>query len=120
MPDTDAREAPPLSRWDHAWRIALVLLVSGVSVWQLWPAQLSESVWLFAADVVLGLVAFVLMFFRRRWPLQVTLATTVLGLGSAAAAGPSLLAYVSLTTHRKWRQIVPLALLGVLVGQVFY
>lgn len=112
--------SPPLSRWSQLWRIGLVLLISAVSVFELWPLQLKESVWLLVMDASFGVVAFVLMFFRRRWPLGVALLTTLLSLGSAAAAGPSVLAYMSLATRRRWREIVPVGLLVVVVGQLFY
>ena len=48
----------------------------------------SEELW--ALDVGLGLVAYVLAFgFRRRWPVPVALVVSLLAGGSAIASGPN-------------------------------
>ena len=60
-------------------------------------------------DVCLGLVGLVLMRWRRRWPWPIALATGVLTAFSTTATGPAQVAYVSLCTHRRWRQFVPVA-----------
>ena len=60
-------------------------------------------------DVGLGVIALVLMGWRRRWPWQIALATALLSAFSGTANGPAYVAYVSLCTHRRWRQIIPVA-----------
>ena len=57
-----------------------------------------------------ALLAYVLVMFRRRWPLPVALVTTALGVVSGVSAGPATLAAVSLATRRR---ILPVALVGV-------
>ncbi len=61
------------------------------------------------ADVALGLVGLLLMSWRRRWPWQIALVTALLTGFSSVATGPAQVAYVSLCTHRRWRQFVPVA-----------
>ncbi|MEU6713624.1 histidine kinase [Nonomuraea sp. NPDC046802] len=56
-------------------------------------------------------VGMVLLRWRRRWPWQIAVATALLTLYSDMAAGPAYAAYASLSTHRRWGQIVPVALL---------
>lgn len=120
MPEPHPAHSPPITAWGHVWRILVVLVVSGVICFELWPSQWPDGVWLLALDAALGIVAFVLMFFRRRWPVAIAIITTLLTLGSASAGGPSLLAFMSLATRRQMRELVPVGVLGVLVGQAFY
>jgi CRP-like cAMP-binding protein len=47
-------------------------------------------------DISLGLASFVLVFFRRRWPLPVAVAINLMSMGSGLASGPSVLGTVSL------------------------
>ncbi|MFG1947428.1 sensor histidine kinase [Nonomuraea sp. NPDC048826] len=104
---------PPLDRWGSALRYLLALapmLFYGV-VWA-WvvghdPARLPHAL----LDVALGLLGLVLMRWRRRWPWQIAAATALLTALSTTATGPAQVAYVSLCTHRGWRQIVPVAVL---------
>ena len=67
----------------------------------------------------LGLVALVLVYFRRRWPLTVALATAALSAVSALAAGPAVLAAVSLATRRVYWQVLIVGVASVVAGQTF-
>ncbi|WP_244929600.1 histidine kinase [Nocardioides sp. W7] len=107
---------PSLSAWGHIWRNLVMLFVSGM-VWATVVDQQSELV--FVLDLALGLVSFVLVSFRRRWPLAIAIATNVLGIVSATAAGPASLSLVSLATGRRWKQVIPLAVLGFVSAQAF-
>jgi signal transduction histidine kinase len=109
--------SPPLTRWDHVWRTALALVISGLAWGEIayheWP---NGWFWL---DLAGGVVALGLMFYRRRWPLPVAIVLTLFGLFSMSAAGPAVLAVVSLCTRRNLRQIVPVALLNIVIAQVY-
>ncbi|MFG1956523.1 sensor histidine kinase [Nonomuraea sp. NPDC049028] len=63
-------------------------------------------------DVGLGVIALVLMGWRRRWPWQIALVTALLNAFSSTASGPAYVTYVSLCMHRRWRQIVPVAVVS--------
>ncbi|MEU4835724.1 histidine kinase [Streptosporangium sp. NPDC023615] len=60
----------------------------------------------------LALAGLVLMRWRRRRPVPIATATTLLTVFSTMATGPAQVVYVSLVTHRRWRQIVPIAILS--------
>jgi signal transduction histidine kinase len=110
---------PPLTWRSHAWRTALILSISAV----LWPAT-AKLQWeqvrpLFFIDLACGLVALVLSFYRRRWPMPVAVVTNALGAVSVSASGPGVLTAVSLATRRVVWQIVVIALVG-LTGAVLY
>lgn len=66
-------------------------------------------------DVALGVAGLALMRRRRRRPWPIALATALLTVFSSTATGPAMVAYVSLCTHRRWRQIIPVAVVS-LVG----
>ena len=76
---------PRLGVWGHLWRLALCLSVSAVGWFPIVDEQ-SEVQW--AADVTLGVVAYVLVFgFRRRWPVPVAVLSALF----CAASGTCLL-----------------------------
>ncbi len=121
MLDADPQDYnPPLTRWSHVWRTVLCLAISTAAWWELVPHQWHDHPGLFWLDLAGGVASFVLVFYRRRWPFGVALAITLIGLFSASSAGPGVLAYVSLATHRRVAQITAVGLTSVVVGQVFY
>src|ERR1044072_2393442 len=87
-----------------------MLLISAVAWFPTIRVQADISELWVAADALLGVGAFVLVFFRRRWPLPVALTLGLVSAVSGAASGPAVLAAVSLATRRRWREI---ALVGV-------
>lgn len=101
---------PRLGPWGHVWRIAvaallsLLGLVTNASHWS--PQR-------FLLDIVVAVAAYVLVFWRRRWPLPVTVATILASAFSALASGAAAVALVSLATRRRWREILPVGLLNV-------
>ena len=107
---------PHLWWWSHVWRTALMLLVSG-GLWLTIAERQTER--MFLLDVVAGVPALVLVFFRRRWPVPVAVVTTLLGSVSSLAAGPSTLAAVSLATRRSWVQVVGIALLSLATATIY-
>ncbi|CAN5379228.1 histidine kinase [soil metagenome] len=113
---TSADLAGPLSWWGHTWRVLLTLTIGGVAWATIADTQSDRA---FVLDAGLGLVSLGLMFFRRRWPVTTAVLTTVLSSFSAFAAGPATLAAVSLATRRRWREIVPVSVLGLACAEVF-
>jgi signal transduction histidine kinase len=102
---TPAEYQPPLTRWSHVWRVAVMLMLSAL-VWL--PAadqEAATSDWWWLLDVLLGVASFVAVFYRRRHPLGIALALAVVSAVSGTAAGPATLAAVSLATRRRWREI---------------
>ena len=114
-PTPDAVQ-PPVTRWGLFWRLIGVLVIGSVglaSVPDHW-----HGAWL-AVDIALAVVALVLARWRRRWPLAIALTTGVLSAMSGLAAGPAVLAAVSLATRRVYWQVALLALATVAGGQFF-
>ncbi|MEP7090521.1 MAG: histidine kinase [Nocardioidaceae bacterium] len=97
---------PPLTLRAHLWRTAAALAISAA----IWPAtavlQWRDARPLFVLDVGVGLLALVLSFYRRRWPLAVAMLTNLAGAVSITASGPAVLASVSLATRRVVWQVV--------------
>ena len=76
--------------------------------------------WLVALDACLGVVSFVLLQYRRRWPWQVALLTTLASAFSATSIGSSIIAYVSMSTRRRWAEIVSIGVVSVVSGEVYF
>lgn len=124
-PAPDERHPDRLTWWDTTWRVGAALLL-GLTFWfftvaLLYPgtADIPDSwraAWLVLVDPVIGLVAAALVPWRRRWPVPITLVTTVLSAVSTVAAGAQTVALVSLATRQRWREIAPMVLLTTLAG----
>jgi signal transduction histidine kinase len=103
---------PQLRWWNHAWRYALAIVLGfagwiELGIWQ-WK---HDRAWL-ALDLILGVLCLVLVGWRRRFPLQIALIAAAASAISGFAAGASTLALVSLSTRRRWREIIPAALVN--------
>jgi signal transduction histidine kinase len=109
---------PPLRRWSHVWRFAVVLVISGFSWFEVAQWQWSNNRWWFWSDLALGIVSLTMLRWRRRFPLAIAVATNVLTAVSWTAGGPAVLALVSLATRRRWREIIPAGLVGLVAGVV--
>ncbi|MCW2785811.1 MAG: histidine kinase [Marmoricola sp.] len=110
---------PPLTRWGHLWRAVICLAISGAAWSQHIQPQWHHQRPLFWIDLAGGVVAFVLVAFRRRWPVQVGVATQLLGLVSVSSGGPAALALISLATRRRVPEIAVVGVLGVITGQLY-
>src|SRR5690349_216275 len=104
---------PRLSRWGHAWRAVVMLLICVVTSLSPLPVAWRDSHWLVATDLTLGAASFVLVWFRRRHPMAVATLITLAGFLSSTASGPGTLAAVSLATRRVWWQLAAIGLLNV-------
>jgi len=111
----------PRLRWyGQLWRFVLALLI-GVLAWSpVVERQAEDHRLLFVADIALGVVAFVLVAFRRRWPFAIAVATLLLAPFSSLSAGASTLATVSMATRRRWWQVITAGVLNLLVTWAYY
>jgi signal transduction histidine kinase len=111
--------SPSLTRWDHVWRYAIAVVISGLAWGEIaYHEWQNGSPW-FWVDLAAGVASFPLAHFRRRWPMTIALVLTLFGLFSMSSAGPAVLAVVSLFTRRNLRQIIPIALLNIVCGQLY-
>ncbi len=110
---------PPLRPWGVFWRYTGCLLI-GVMVWvdSFTDQWRDHRAWVWAALLV-AVVAFGIVRYRRRYPLTVVLATNALSIFSALAAGPALLAIVSVATRRRYREIAVTAVISVASGVLY-
>ncbi|GAA2885212.1 histidine kinase [Nonomuraea rubra] len=60
-------------------------------------------------DLAVGVAGLVLLRWRERWPWQVALLTAVPTVVFWSLNGPAIVAFASLAAHRRWRQVVPVA-----------
>ena len=108
---------PPISRWGHTWRLLICLFVSVVAMGTSYP-ELTDHPWRITFDLATGVAAFVLVRHRRRWPFPIVLVLVALTTVSAAAAGPAVLATVSIATRRVWWQIAVVAVSSTAAGLI--
>jgi signal transduction histidine kinase len=114
-----ASEPLPLTTWQQIWRNLFA-----VGLGALLFAEVSARVWerspaLFWLDLGLGVASMVLLQWRRRFPVAVAVTIGAVGVLSTSAAGASVVALVSLSTHRRWRQIIPVSVLSLLTGLAY-
>jgi signal transduction histidine kinase len=112
-----AEYQPPLTWWGQAGRLAGMALISAAVWGPIVASQWEEHRQLFALDVVLGLISYLLVFWRRRWPLAIALVTGALSTFSGLAAGPAVLAAVSVATRRRLWQLAAVGVVNVIAGQ---
>jgi signal transduction histidine kinase len=99
--------------------VLLMLLIS-LTVWTtVVEGQAEDHPALFWLDLGLGVVSYVLVFFRRRYPVPIAAVIAVMTTVSGLASGPATLALVSVSTHRRLRQILPVAALNSAAAIVF-
>jgi signal transduction histidine kinase len=110
---------PPLTWWGQAWRVLLTLVISAVVWVATAEAQVEQAPLLFYVDVLVGVAAYVLMFFRRRWPLTIALVTNVMGAISGVAQGPATLTSVSLATRRRLLHVLVVALVALAASTIY-
>jgi signal transduction histidine kinase len=75
--------------------------------------------WFIALDLLSGAVACIALWWRRRWPLGLALALTVVGTYSSAAGGASIIALFTLAVHRPFRVVAPVVGLAIAVQPAY-
>ena len=125
--NTTEREPDRLRWWGQTWRVLAALALGGV-FWLItstliFPDSgaepgLAQGFWFVLMDPLLGLAAAGLLLLRRRWPVPITAVTTLMAGVSMVAVGAQSIILVSLATRRRWREILPLAGLTVLLSLV--
>jgi signal transduction histidine kinase len=118
LPGGGARRPQAAER--ENWRSTFVAIAGG-ALWLL----VARDKWgsggaLFWIDVALGVLSVAAMQFRRRLPLTTTLLTVATTTISASAIGAWVVCQASLSARRRWREILPTAVLSVAGGQVLY
>lgn len=109
---------PALTRWQIVWRNLVAAAVSALAWSSVWPAQWDIPM-RFWTDVGVGLGCFVLYQFRRRQPLTVAALTAAASGVSSIAFGPAVLAFISLSTRRRWAEMLPVAVISIGMGLVY-
>jgi signal transduction histidine kinase len=106
---------PRLGPWSRTWRY-LLAVGSGLFLWVFVTVDVTSDVApgdegrvgaMVLLDVLLGLVAIGLLPLRRRRPLLVAIVLAALTALSAFSIGAAMLALVSLSTRRRWREVLP-------------
>ena len=108
---------PPITAWGHAWRMSLCVLLSALGWSATFLPQWRTHPALWVLDLGAGLVAYVLVMWRRRNPFAVAVATNALLLVSGVAGGPATLASVSLATRQRLVPIAVTGLVGIIASQ---
>ena len=91
-------------------------LVHGTGLGQGWE---DTPAWLIWVDFATGTLAAVALWWRRRWPVQLVLATMPLGLFSLASALSLLILFFTVAVHRRFAVIAAVAVLSLPVNAVF-
>lgn len=107
---------PRITAWGHVYRLVLMLALSAMAWIPRLDYQFHHVRWWFVTDLAVGLVSYLVVTQRRRFPVTVTTVTNLAGMISFTAAGPGALSLVSLSTRRRWREILPMTLLTLAVA----
>ena len=102
------------------WAYLLFAVVVGGLNW----LTTAEAQWhsaraLFWTDLMLAVAALSAVPFRRSRPLAATLVTVAATAFSAGAAGAWIVCQGSLATRRRWREILPTAVLSVVTARLY-
>ena len=110
---------PELSWSSHAWRYAVCLIVSALAWGPVVLPEWREHRALFWFEIAAGVAAYVMVHFRRRFPIAVALGTAALGSVSGIAGGPATLAGISVATARRPVQILVVGLANLVAGVAY-
>lgn len=107
---------PRLSTWSHVWRLVVLAVISALAWWGVLQWQWANNRAWFFLDVTVGLITLGLVTRRRQYPFGVAIVANALTVVSGSAAGPAVLATVSLATRRRWREIIPVTIVALTTG----
>lgn len=107
---------PELSWWSHVWRYVLMLAISAAAWFEVAYWQWDNHRWWFWTDLGVGVLSYVLVAWRRSFPVPVAVITNAMSFVSWSSAGPATLALVSMATRRRWREIIPVGILSLSAG----
>lgn len=114
-----ARYQPALHWYSHLWRLLLCAGISAVSWTEVVQHQWTDHRAWFWLAIGLGAVSYPLVLLRRRHPLPVTLVLLVASAFSSIAAGPAVLATVSLATRRRPLEIALVGAVSLVTGTAY-
>lgn len=116
-----APSTAPLRWWSQAWRLGGAFAV-GLLSWGLTLFAISDEFragpdprWLPAVDAAVGVLCLTALLWRRRFPRSVAVLCGVATAVSSMSSGAWIVAAISLSTRRRYRDII-LLLLAALVG----
>lgn len=93
-----------------------MLTISGAAAFEIANWQWDHQRWWFWTDLGLGALGLVLVAWRRTFPVPVAVITNLMSFVSWSSAGAGTLALVSLSTRRRWREIIPVGVLTLAAG----
>ncbi|PKZ63122.1 two-component sensor histidine kinase [Gordonia terrae] len=109
---------PPMTWTGRLWRLAVMLVVSGVALGTRAAYLWDNARWWFVIDLAFGVLSYIVIWWRRTHPVPVTTFTNIVGMVSSTTLGPGLLAMVSLSSRRRWVEIIPQAALSFGAGMI--
>ena len=83
-------------------------------------SQRAEATWVVVVDIVLGLLSTLALWFRRRWPVAITLALVPIGMFAITSAPAAIIMIFTVAVHRPVRISAPLAAAHAAVSLVYY
>jgi signal transduction histidine kinase len=96
-----------------------MLILSALTCITPLPAAWRQAHLLVVVDLALGVTAYVLVWYRRRWPMTVATLITTFGVLSSTASGAGVLAAVSLATRRRWWQLAVIGALNLAASYAY-
>lgn len=116
---TPEETRPPLTVRGQLWRLAVCLVFSALLWSEIAVVEWQDHRGFFWAEVVLGVAAYVLVWFRRQAPTTIALTIALMSSLSGIAAGPATLAAVSVATLRRPWPIVAVGVTNFACAQFY-